>query len=84
MNYLSQPITGLLTKTSQLFSGRVTKLFGYSSGLTLKIKLQILSSTKYFQLGICSGWTINEYPAIANTDSLCATLNMKNSNAYRS
>ena len=30
----------------------------------------MLSSTKYFQSGICSGWTINEYPAIANTSTL--------------
>jgi hypothetical protein len=51
MFYLSQPITGLLTKTSQLFSGRVT-----------------------FQLSICTGWTINEYPAIANTFSLAEIL----------
>jgi hypothetical protein len=49
MIYLHQPIAGLLTKTSQLFSGRVTNLLGFSSGLTLIIKLQILSSAKYFQ-----------------------------------
>jgi len=30
MYYLSQPITGLLTKTSQLFSGRVNSLFSFS------------------------------------------------------
>ena len=36
MYYLSQPITGLLIKTSQLFSGRVTFLIPYvSSGRTL-------------------------------------------------
>ena len=34
----------------------------------------MLSSTKYFQLSICSGWTFNEYPAIANTFSLVAIL----------
>ena len=33
----------------------------------------MLSSTKYFQWGICSGWTFNEYPTIANTFSLCVT-----------
>jgi hypothetical protein len=45
-----------------------------SSGLTLKIKLQMLSSTKYFQVSICSGWTFNEYAPIANTFSLCVML----------
>ena len=41
-------------------------------GLYVMIKLQILSSTKYFQLGICKGWTFNEYPAFGNTFSLSA------------
>jgi len=45
MYYLSQPLTGLLTKTSQLFSGRVKSLLSFSSGLTLIIKQQILFST---------------------------------------
>ncbi|MFL6418336.1 MAG: hypothetical protein ACJ71P_02825 [Nitrososphaeraceae archaeon] len=31
MNYLSQPITGLLLKTSQLFSGRVITLLNFGS-----------------------------------------------------
>ena len=34
MYYLSQPLTGLLTKTSQLFSGRVIKKPVSSSGRT--------------------------------------------------
>jgi len=37
MNYLSKQITGLLTKTSQLFSGRVIIQFGFISSLTLLI-----------------------------------------------
>ena len=41
-------------------------------GLYIMIKLQILSSKKYFQLGICTGWAFNEYPAIGNTFSLSA------------
>jgi hypothetical protein len=35
MFYLSQPITGLLTKTSQLFSGRVNYKFSFGCGLTI-------------------------------------------------
>jgi len=31
MFYLSQPLTGLITKNSQLFSGRVSSLIGFSS-----------------------------------------------------
>lgn len=34
MNYLSQPITGLLSKTSQLFSGRVKTLINFGTGVT--------------------------------------------------
>jgi len=33
MNYLHQPITGLLLKITQLFSGRVNYKFSSSSGL---------------------------------------------------
>jgi len=43
MNYLSQPITGLLSKTSQLFSGRVKSLMNFSSGLTFSNQQKILS-----------------------------------------
>ena len=49
-------------------------LLSFNSGLTLIIKLQMLSSTKYFSISICTGWTFNEYPAIANTFSLMAIL----------
>jgi len=37
MNYLSKPITGLTTKISQLFSGRVKIAVSNSLGLTLII-----------------------------------------------
>ena len=47
-------------------------LLVFSSGLTEFYRRQNVSSAKYFQLSICSGWTFNEYPAIANTFSLCA------------
>jgi len=33
MNYLSQPIAGLLLLTSQLFSGRVTAIYHHLLGL---------------------------------------------------
>ncbi len=46
----------------------------FSSGWTLIIKLQMLSSTKIFSISICTGLTFNECPAIANTCSLPATL----------
>jgi hypothetical protein len=45
-------------------------LLGFSLGLRLIIELQMFSSTEYFHTSICSGWTINKYPAIANTFSL--------------
>ena len=34
MYYLSQPLTGLLTKTSQLFSGRVKTKDNFGTGVT--------------------------------------------------
>jgi len=34
MNYLSKPITGLITKTSQLFSGRVKTLINFCVSVT--------------------------------------------------
>jgi hypothetical protein len=34
MNYLHQPITGLLLKTTQLFSGRVNYKFSCGGGQT--------------------------------------------------
>jgi hypothetical protein len=34
MIYLHQPITGFITKTSQLFSGRVIKLINFGTGVT--------------------------------------------------
>lgn len=37
MNYLSKPIAGLLTKTSQLFLGRVTIKLSFSSGRTVQL-----------------------------------------------
>ena len=39
MNYLSQPITGLSTKISQLFSGRVKAMLGLGPSLTNNIWL---------------------------------------------
>jgi len=41
MNYLSKPITGLTTKISQLFSGRVTTSGLANAGLT-KMQYQLL------------------------------------------
>jgi len=37
MNYLSKPITGLTTKISQLFSGRVKPFMIHASRLTNKV-----------------------------------------------
>jgi len=54
MYYLSQPLTGLLTKTSQLFSGRVTALGSSGSGLTNNLHHHIKSSTFIFNFS--SGW----------------------------
>jgi len=54
MYYLSQPLTGLLTKTSQLLSGRVTALGSSGSGLTNNLHHHIKSSTFIFNFS--SGW----------------------------
>ena len=49
MNYLSKPITGLTTKISQLFSGRVISLIGSSSGLNV---FQIPRRTQVLPLAV--------------------------------
>jgi len=40
---------------------------------TQRNRQQNVSSAKYLQWSICTGWTFNECPAIANTLTLCAT-----------
>ncbi len=55
MNYLSQPIAGLLLLTSQLFSGRVIILFSFCSGWTYIAELLFLTSTLYFQSAAVPG-----------------------------
>jgi len=44
MIYLHQPITGFITKTSQLFSGRVKALFSCNYRLTEFYQQQMLPS----------------------------------------
>jgi len=61
MIYLHQPIAGLLTKTSQLFSGRVISLISFSSGCTDKAKQQNITSTTLTLLSSDSGSRITEY-----------------------
>ena len=50
MIYLRQPITGSLLLTSQLFSGRVSSLFGFGSGWTLSIWLFVFNFIKSFSI----------------------------------
>jgi len=49
-------------------------LISFSSGLTLIIKRQMVSSTKIINWAFVPGRTFNKCPAIANTDSLAVTL----------
>jgi len=49
-------------------------LISFSSGLTLIIKRQMVSSTKIINWAFVPGRTFNKCPAIANTDSLVARL----------
>jgi len=58
MIYLHQPIAGLLTKTSQLFSGRVNRYYASVSGRrTTPSKRMLPSAFKQNQAAV-PGWTL--------------------------
>ena len=51
-----------------------------SLGSTFNVQLLFLTSTKYFQMGICTGQTSNEFPAFANTQTEGSVKVVKNDN----
>jgi hypothetical protein len=60
MYYLSQPITGLLTKISQLFSGRVTVRYNNQFSMT---NIQVVDTTY-----------VNGLPTNTSSDTLSTTV----------
>jgi len=67
MIYLSKLNTGFLLLTRQLFSGRVILLSAAVPAGRSLFSFSTYLQKQFFNWAFVPGWTINEFPAFANT-----------------
>ena len=67
MRYNKRQHTGVLCKLSLTSKLQLIATISSGSGTTFNVQLLFLTSTLYFQLGICTGQTSSEFPTFINT-----------------